>query len=329
MLVLDVRNVNDAYAYAMSTIKTLGEKIETRNGPALRYPHPVTTVYNNPTERVLFDGVRDCNPFFHLMESMWMLAGQEDVEFLDNYNKGMKQYSDDGETFHGAYGYRWRTKFGFDQLHSIIDKLKENPNDRRCVLAMWTARDLLADSKDIPCNDTIKFDIRDGLLNMYCFNRSNDIIFGCYGANAVHFSFLQEYMAAQIGVGVGVYYQMSMDWHAYLDVLEKKWHDNISEMNFYMDTESPDFIKNMVPLVSDPENFEADLGLFMTGHNPDDEIIVSGYDNEFFPGVAVPMALIWKMWKLGEKDAAIMMAGNIMADDWRIACQQWMERRMK
>jgi hypothetical protein len=59
-----------------------------------------------------------------------------------------------------------------------------------------------------------------GELNMTVFCRSNDIIWGCYGANAVHFSYLLEYMAAMINCPVGWYTQISVNWHAYLEILK-------------------------------------------------------------------------------------------------------------
>ena len=45
--------------------------------------------------------------------------------------------------------------------------------------------------------------IKNGRLQMTVHCRSNDIIWGTYGANAVHFSILQEYVAARIGVDLG------------------------------------------------------------------------------------------------------------------------------
>ena len=47
------------------------------------------------------------------------------------------------------------------------------------------------------------------------------MIWGAYGANAVHMSILLEYMAARIDCAVGTYYQFSNNLHAYVDTLEK------------------------------------------------------------------------------------------------------------
>ena len=71
-----------------------------------------------------------------------------------------------------------------------------------------------------PCNTQIYFWSRNGKLNMTVANRSNDMIWGAYGANAVHMSFLQEYVASMCGVKCGIYTQFTHNLHAYLDTLK-------------------------------------------------------------------------------------------------------------
>jgi thymidylate synthase len=237
--VIQARNVNDAFRQALKDLSKFGVRRDSRNGPVLMYPEPVTTVYEKPLERVLFWAERDANPFFHLFEALWMLAGRNDVESVARYAKQMTQYSDDGKTFHGAYGYRWRKHFGnfksydsgiggyeewtpIDQLELIAESLQKSPDDRRQVLEMWDATvDLGRQGKDLPCNLMATFQINTtGALDLSVFCRSNDIVWGCYGANAVHFSFLLEYMARWIGVPVGRYSQISINWHGYLETFQ-------------------------------------------------------------------------------------------------------------
>lgn len=159
MKVINVRNVHHALPLALHELKQEGIDRESRNGPVRVFKTPVTTVYQNPTERVLFWAERDANPFFHFFESLWMLAGQNDVPFLAYFVKRMVTYSDYGKTFHGAYGHRWRQHFKdkdgnkIDQLAIVIKALKENPDDRRCVVQMWDSSvDLGKQGKDFPCN---------------------------------------------------------------------------------------------------------------------------------------------------------------------------------
>lgn len=234
MKVIEARNVHEALPKALWLLEQCRIGCASRNGPVYKAPCPVSTVYHRPYERVVFWSQRDANPFFHLYESLWMLAGRRDLAPLTRYVSDFGKFSDDGETLHGAYGARWRrypdadrslsdTHMTADQLDVIAERLRADPDDRRCVLQMWDARfDLGTHGKDVPCNTVATFQRRgDGALDLVVFCRSNDILWGAYGANAVHFSMLQEYMALWIGCAVGSYTQISVNWHAYLNQLEK------------------------------------------------------------------------------------------------------------
>ena len=83
------RGVSEALFLAKQGIESSGVEVQTRNGPALEFPTPVTTTYTHSRERVLFYSERDTNPYFHLMESLWMLAGRNDVEWITKFNGRM------------------------------------------------------------------------------------------------------------------------------------------------------------------------------------------------------------------------------------------------
>lgn len=326
MLSINARNINEAFQIGLIHFKEWDKpanRFKSRYGDVIRAPHPVVTTYRCPSEKVLFHPLRDCNPFFHLMESLWMLNGSRDVEWLVQFNKKMGEFSDDGEVYHGAYGYRWRKDFGFDQLEYVVRELEEQPESRRAVLQIWDCtKDLNKKSKDIPCNIMAVFDIINDRLNITVFNRSNDMIWGAYGANVVQFSMLQEYIAGRLGLQVGVYHQISANFHVYLETYDKfKDEQGISEADEYMMYDIGAY-----PLMSDPSNFDADLQGFM-------DYTITGqdylYTNNFFRKVAVPIFLAWKARKEGNTTACLVHLENCCADDWRIACEQWVKRRMK
>jgi len=233
MQILKVRNVHEALPRALRLLDQEGVERPSRNGPVLLGPS-VTTVYEKPCERVLFWPTRDANPFYHLYESLWMLAGRNDVAPLTRYAKNAVNYSDNGTTWHGAYGFRWRKWFQKDQLAVIAEQLIANPDDRRCMLQMWDANaDLGREGKDFPCNTIATFQRGvNGELNLVVFCRSNDIIWGAYGANAVHFSFLLEYMALWTGCSIGTYTQVSVNWHGYLDTLKQVHNLRPDKLNY-------------------------------------------------------------------------------------------------
>jgi hypothetical protein len=322
---IKARNVSEALWLGYQYIKDIGVPVNTRAGQTLEFPGPVATTYMYPRERVLFYPTRDANPFFHFMEGLWMLAGRNDVAFVTRYNKRMKDYSTNGETYWGAYGFRWRNWFYEDQLPVVIHRLKTYENDRRTVLAIWDGgSDLMEenDYKDIPCNTHIYFKVRDGKLNMTVCCRSNDLIWGAYGANAVHFSMLMEYIAASVGVEVGHYTQFSDSLHAYTDVLEKL--KNLSpDYDPYLTLGADRLHYTPKPLVDDPDSFYQEVRFFCDGLGNNYK-----YKNSIFPEVAHPMERAYRVWKNGDKQDAIKVCEEITALDWRKACIEWLERRL-
>ncbi|QYW02147.1 thymidylate synthase [Stenotrophomonas phage Sonora] len=334
MKVIHVRNVQQALPEGIRSILIEGIPRESRNGPVLAFDTPVTTVYENPRERVIFHPERDANPFFHLVESLWMLDGRNDVESLAFFVERMRSFSDDGTTFHGAYGHRWRYQFGGDQLTKIIAALKADKTDRRQVLSMWDARtDLGRVGKDLPCNLQAVFQITaSGHLDMMVTNRSNDMIWGAYGANAVHFSYLHEFIATAVDVEVGRYRQVSANFHAYTDVLEKV--KSLGEMaediyDPYRSRRNDPYFRGEVepyPLMSiEPERWLAELRIFLS------EGPVMGLRDPFFRRVATPVVRAYQLYK-SEKgaaryDKAIEALADCAATDWRKACVEWIERR--
>lgn len=345
-----VDNVRDAYPQGLTLLRDHGERQDSRNGPVLVHPGPVITTYTKPNQRVLLDVQRDANPFFHLMEAFWMLAGRRDVESLMHYNAGMKKYSDDGVNFHGAYGYRWRRHFvgvgdahNLDQLAVIIEALRRDPLDRRIVLQMWDAEtDLGREGLDFPCNTQVYFRVRQvrnkhpdaatqefdegshPVLDMTLTCRSNDAIWGAYGANAVHFSVLQEFVASMIGVRVGEMHQLSNNFHAYVEPLERVTQP-------YWPVEPAGSYGPVVPLFGDLSSVPvgevfSDLDT-LWDDDQDGEV-------DHLPATTIQlvagMRRMWAGWK--SKDWMNVVLGNQLLEDsghmdWSQATGEWMVRR--
>lgn len=342
---IKARNVNPAFAFALQGIAERHEIRNSRAGPIIACPGPVMIEYDRPCERVLFSPKRNANPVFHLLESLWMLAGRNDLKFPATIVKRMTEFSDDGKTLWGAYGFRWREFFGYDQIEWIIDELKANPESRRCVMSMWNGMDTFDDKNsngvrcdlyiaghggaDVPCNTHIYFDCRGGKLNMTVCNRSNDLIWGCFGANVVHMSVLLEYMALSIGIPVGVYRQFTNDLHLY-----SNRYDTKSLESFASDAAIHDqYAKGMstVPLWNDAEtkqDFDTDLTNFFVAFDQGgiDIVIIEGniYRTEFFNHVVLPMVRAWRARKNFE--GAPRLADKIVAPDWAWTTKDWLLR---
>jgi thymidylate synthase len=334
MHVLNVRNVHNALPLALDFIchDRFVQQTDSRNGPVRKAYEPVTTRYDLPKERVMFWPERNANPFFHFMESLWMLAGRKDVAWIKRFNSSFEQFSDNGKDFHGAYGHRWRNHFlindlyPMDQLLMIVNILKKNPVDRRCVLTMWDPTcDLGHEGKDFPCNTQIYFDATHGQLNMTVTCRSNDIVWGAYGANAVHFSVLQEVLATMIGIPVGVYWQLSNNWHGYLNTMEKVLP--LRNMKMELCPYELNEVQAFPIMNTEPSVWWEDLEIFM------DEGPIVGFRDPFFRRVVTP---IYNSWMAKEQksnpdrwDNALEIIQQCSASDWKKACREWLNRNRK
>lgn len=354
MQVIAARNVNDAFTAGLQLLKEEGVDEDSRAGKVRVMPIPVTTLYTRPMERVLFNASRDANPFFHLMESLWMLAGRNDATWLDKFVSDFSsRFAEDTGLQHGAYGFRWREHFGVDQLDKVVDILRKNPGSRQAILTMWDpCVDLGFFKRDLPCNTQVYLRVRkeievvgasqvSGLggahqeqvsyLDITVCCRSNDIIWGAYGANAVHFSVLQEYLAARIGVGVGRYYQISNNYHAYYDVLPKLIDATKDDRDAYGGWGDP-YAASMVkptPIITDAGRFDQDLETFFQIGTVFDHSGVS-YANSFFPQVAVPLFWAYHKWREKTRLTALdRVLGVPEHSDWGLAARDWMGRRIK
>jgi thymidylate synthase len=333
-----VQNVNEAFrTLTLQFHNRILPIVATpsRVGDCLRVRFPVLVTFREPRQKVLFNRARDANPYFHVIESLWMLAGRNDVATLAYYNSNIaKVASDDGEIFHGCYGFRWRHWFGVDQLPVIVDHLKRVPDSRRVVLEMWSPEGDLVPvdgyggvegTKDVPCNTQVYFEIQEGRLDMTVTNRSNDMVWGMLGANVVHFAFLQEYMAAMIGIPTGYYHQFTNNLHVYTE----RWTPVE-----YLNDEEPDHYKqlprmNVVPLVSDPDIFDRECSDFVAGYCGEGAFPSGGekFKTHFLSSVAWPMVKSYRAYKANDLNRALDYANEVMADDWRRACVAWMTKR--
>ena len=318
-MLIKARNVNHVFPIGIMYLNKHGELRESRNGPTLEIMEPVMVTYQYPDERALFDTTRDSNPFFSLFESLWMLAGRADVAFLDEYNKGMAQYSDDGISFNAPYGYRLRHTFGYDQLDTCIRKLRANSDDRRIVLQIHDPSDakLRANSKDHACNVTITPRVRHGRLDWTVFNRSNDYVFGMTGANVVHMSIIHEYVARMSGYELGSYTQISNCVHAYTE--NPVWQ-RVKGLPLPVNDPYKSGQVKPFPLVTDKEGWHEDLNYWM--EKPWRQ---HAYKDQFFEYVAKPMAQAHKAHK--ENKCGLRYVDKIQASDWRFACTNWLKKR--
>ncbi len=172
-------------------------------------------VLEKPQERCLVTPNRYNNIFAAIAETMWVLAGRNDLAFLSRYLPRARDFSDDGQTWRAAYGPRLRNWYGIDQLYENLILMQHELRTRRAVMSTFDPAVDFIDSKDIPCNNWIHWLVRDNHLHMNVAVRSNDIMWGFSGINAFEWSILHELMATWLNVDVGEVTFFASSFHLY------------------------------------------------------------------------------------------------------------------
>ena len=317
------RNVPEAYVEGLNALRIFGKEEMTRLGSVFTIPEPSEIRIEYPDERVLFDPIRKANPFFHVMEFVWMMAGSDNVDWIANYNSRMYDFADAG-VINGAYGSRWRKHFGLDQIRFVVDLLREDHNTRRAVISMWDpATDLMKGWHDYPCNTQICFRAgENGILNMTVFNRSNDFIWGALGANAVHMTLLHELVAFAAGMKLGVYRVMSNNLHIYksLENFDDLWRTIHSPNPYYTGAEHAVTVR---PLFAPHEDWTRLIQDCDRAVNTSVGFH-SNFESSWMKEVAVPMhfAYLDRKQKVGDGKRFIE---EIKASDWKMACYKWID----
>lgn len=172
------------------------------------------TVELDGGEPTIFLSGRGWNPAFAIVEAAWVVSGCNDVKPLKHFIKSYDRFSDDGQTLHGAYGYRLRHYFKRDQIETALEELTTNPTSRRVVMTLYGPDDLGLGSKDIPCNTQVTLRLVRGRLEMTVFNRSNDLWLGV-PYNWFVFRVLQHFIAYRLGIACGIQRHVSSCVHLY------------------------------------------------------------------------------------------------------------------
>lgn len=331
MNVISAETTPNLYVECLIRLPMIGRLEPSRNGEVLAASGPVCLTLFDPTKRVLYDPVRKANPYFHVMEFVWMMAGSDNVKWIEQFNSGYRNYAEPGtDSVWAAYGKRWldhfptigpNDEFG-DQISLIVQMLKDDSSTRRAVLSMWDPTFDLEPHNDLPCNTHIYFRVRNekvhgyGMqLDMTVCNRSNDLIWGALGANVVHMTFLHELIALAAGYDIGTYRVLSNNLHVYTgmpryeEIMRERW--------------SPNPCHGRMKLLNEKEtlaDFLHDAQDFLT--NTDDQRWAV-YRTGWFTDVAQPMYFAYMDRKAGLDGKRFVE--QIKSEDWWAACRVWGE----
>ena len=208
------RNISAATAGIVHELLEEGIEIVVR-GNATRELLARHTRLERPLERYLFLPRRNNDIVAQFAETMWVLAGRDDVAWLERYLPRAPDFSDDGKVWRGAYGPRLRRWGAVDQIDEVRKILSADRSSRQAVMNLFDPGRDFAASKDIPCNNWLGWIIREERLHVHVALRSNDAWWGFSGANSFEWSVLQEMMAFWLEADVGNANYFAMSLHLY------------------------------------------------------------------------------------------------------------------
>ncbi|XP_072998781.1 bifunctional dihydrofolate reductase-thymidylate synthase-like [Typha latifolia] len=192
----------------------------------LRKSFPLLT-----TKRVFWRGVVE--------ELLWFISGSTNAkvlqekgihiwdgnasrEYLDSVGLAYRKEGDLGP----IYGFQWRhfgaeyidmhadyTGKGFDQLLDVVDKIKNNPDDRRIILSAWNPSDLKKMALP-PCHMFAQFYVENGELSCQMYQRSADMGLGV-PFNIASYSLLTCMIAQVCDLSPGDFVHVIGDAHVY------------------------------------------------------------------------------------------------------------------
>lgn len=205
-------------------------------GMQSRYSLRNNTIPLLTTKRVFWRGVVE--------ELLWFIRGSTNAkelaqtgvhiwdangkrEFLDSLGLTNREEGDLGP----VYGFQWRhfgaeyktmhTDYsgkGIDQLKNVIDKIKNNPNDRRIIMSAWNPTDL--DKMALPpCHCMVQFYVANNELSCQLYQRSADMGLGV-PFNIASYSLLTYMIAMVCDLKPGEFIHTLGDAHIYLNHID-------------------------------------------------------------------------------------------------------------
>ena len=168
-------------------------------------------------------------------ELLWFLKGETNIAYLkENGVRIWNDWADDNGDLGPVYGAQWRNwnGDGIDQIQTVIDQIKNNPDSRRIIVSAWNPSVLPQSGKSFaenvadgnaalpPCHAWFQFWVANGKLSLKMYQRSADIFLGV-PFNIASYSLLLMMVAQVTGLEAGEFIHTFGDAHIYLNHLEQ------------------------------------------------------------------------------------------------------------
>jgi len=160
-----------------------------------------------------------------IYELLWFLRGDTNIQYLHDHNVTIwDEWADDNGDLGPVYGKQWRSWEApdgrvIDQITSLIEQIKRNPDSRRLMVSAWNPADV--DQMALPpCHTMFQFYISNGELSCQLYQRSADVFLGV-PFNIASYALLTMMVAQVCGLKAKDFVHTFGDAHIYSNHVEQ------------------------------------------------------------------------------------------------------------
>ena len=164
-----------------------------------------------------------------IYELLWFLRGDTNIHYLTEHGVRIwNEWADENGDLGPVYGAQWRNWNGeaIDQIKTVVETLKNNPESRRIIVSAWNPSVLPDTGKSFaenvangkaalpPCHALFQFYVADGKLSCQLYQRSADVFLGV-PFNIASYALLTMMLAQVCDLQVGDFVHTFGDVHIY------------------------------------------------------------------------------------------------------------------
>lgn len=209
-----------------------------------------------------------------IYELLWFIKGDTNIKYLNDHGVTIwDEWADEDGNLGPVYGSQWRSWKGADgkvtdQLSSLIEGIKKNPDSRRHIISAWNPAEM--DKMALPpCHAMFQFYVANGRLSCQLYQRSADVFLGV-PFNIASYALLTMMVAQVCGLNPGEFIHTFGDAHIYTN------HFDQVNLQLSRDTRQLPVMK-LNPAIESIFDFKFE------------DFILEGYDPH--PGIKAPIAV--------------------------------------
>ena len=209
-----------------------------------------------------------------IYELLWFIKGDTNIKYLNDHGVTIwDEWADKNGNLGPVYGSQWRSWKGADgkvtdQLSSLIEGIKKNPDSRRHIISAWNPAEV--DKMALPpCHAMFQFYVANGRLSCQLYQRSADVFLGV-PFNIASYALLTMMVAQVCGLNPGEFIHTFGDAHIYTN------HFDQVTLQLSRDTRKLPVMK-LNPAIESIFDFKFE------------DFILEGYDPH--PGIKAPIAV--------------------------------------